>query len=783
MAKPKSKQPSPQTALTRGQGAALFPLAALFFLVVCLCSSSTIKVMAMLLLIGGLATVFLCFSSLRDRVTPPWIALTLVVVMDGVSTLYAASGKFALYEFLKVLAAFCCGLLLLAWTPGRGVQAGRRAASILEGCAALASLFSIDLLSTRLFSGPLLSLLGRVSSDYADLIPVEIGVRMNSLFENPNVFAGCAGIGVLLALGLAVSSPGRLERRVHLLCLFLNSLGFVLAFSMGATATILPAFLVLLALERKERRGGLLLLMAETLVLTIAAAVPISMTGLEAWKGVQPIPLLCALAGFAALCASDALLDRRLAPWLNGQGGRKALLLLAALLALFAAFAALAFHLSGPAGLQAGETLRRAAYPAPGAYALSADADGPVSVTVESQNQRDTMMHTSTILYEGPLSGGTFTVPEDSIVVYFNLRAQEDVRLDAVTYAGSGGTGALRLRYLLLPEHIANRLQGLFANQNAIQRLVFFADGLKLFQRSPVFGLGLGAFENGIRSVQSFDYETKYAHNHYIQTLAETGVVGLTLFVGLLAVSAAAVWKARRKPESHPLLPALGGALVFVAAHAAVEVVFSFYAYLPMAFGVFALISLCGGGALPLPGGRGTGNGVVLTTAALMAAFGVLLGCNMAARGKVARQPTFSDLTEAVKLDRFEWADYMLTYVTGAAEWYDSHPEIASQADAYADRLSRVDSNTIPLYLAEYYFRTGRPEQGFAQAERYVDYVASDPEAWEQVFALLARYEEDTPDYRAGVRRVAGKLLEWNEAHLGGIALDAETQAWLDALG
>ena len=139
MAKSKSKQTSPQTALTRGQGAALFPLAALFFLVVCLCSSSTIKVMAMLLLIGGLATVFLCFSSLRDRVTPPWIALTLVVVMDGVSTLYAASGKFALYEFLKVLAAFCCGLLLLAWTPGRGVQAGRRAASILEGCAALAS--------------------------------------------------------------------------------------------------------------------------------------------------------------------------------------------------------------------------------------------------------------------------------------------------------------------------------------------------------------------------------------------------------------------------------------------------------------------------------------------------------------------------------------------------------------------------------------------------------------------------------------------------------------------
>ena len=129
---------------------------------------------------------------------------------------------------------------------------------------------------------------------------------MTSMFTNPNVFAGCVGLGALLSLGLVVSSAGR-ERTVHLICLYINALSFLLAFSMGASGMIALAFLAYLLLERPERRAQLLLLMVETLVLSVAAAFLISLTSFTAWTGFRPVPLLCVIAGAALLCLLDRL--------------------------------------------------------------------------------------------------------------------------------------------------------------------------------------------------------------------------------------------------------------------------------------------------------------------------------------------------------------------------------------------------------------------------------------------------------------------------------------------
>lgn len=772
----------PDSAQQRAGAAMLLNICALLFLgAVCLTSASTVKMAVLTLTALTLASVFLFFSKLRGRIGAPLLLLAAVVVMDGVSTLYAVSGKFALYEFLKVLAAFCLALLLLAYAPGK--DTGRWIAKVLSGASAIAGLVSIDLLSTRLFSGLVLKVLAVFTPDYGDLAGVEAGVRMTSLFGNPNVFAGIAGLGVLLSLGLAASSKAGAERTAQTAILYINSLAFLLAFSMGASGSIAVAFAAFLLLTRKERRTGLLILMAETLVSTVLAAAVISMTSFQPWKGIQPVPALCTVLGAAALCALDRAFGLRLTRLLEQR--RKAVPVLgAALLAALAVFVLATYHLTGPAALEAGGTLRRAAYPDPGAYSLSVESDRPLDLTVESQDQRETMMHTSTVLYSGPASDAAFDVPEGSLVVYFNFAAPEGADIRSAAYAGENGTGRIPLGYKLLPGFIANRLQGLWANENAIQRFVFFADGLKLFLRSPVIGLGMGAFENGVKSVQSFSYATKYAHNHYIQTLAETGVIGLFLFLLLLGGCTAAVVLDRKRAENmYPLTPALGAALVFMACHAATEVVFSTHPYLPMAFGVFALISLCCADALPRPALGVKGQTVsLLTMSVLMVIYAVLLVCNLHAGAVAEAGNSFEALDEAIALDRFEWADYALSYVDSVSG-QDVGEDILSRADKYARRLAELDSNTVPIHLAGYYFQTGRTEEAVAMVEKYVGYVSSDAAAWQQAFDLLMRFEEDSDAYRAGVRRTAEMLAQWNAENMEEITVNAEAQALIARAG
>ena len=773
-------QSGPAAALLRLRHSEIL-WAAIFFPAVCLASLSTIRATTLVAAVVLTITAVCGFRQLRDRITLPLLAVLLFVLACGISTTYAQSGKFALQEFLKVLFSFCAAVTLLTAAPKDSTQGGRWLAAILSGGAALFSLVSIDLLSTHLISTPIISFLKLFSNDYSYLGIVEAGTRMTSLIDKPNVYAGIAGIGVLLGLGLASTEDAGWRKYFHLCCLFVNALGFVLAFSMGASGIIAAAFLLFLLLEQKSRRGGLLVLMAETLLFTLLAVVPISMTSFDAWDGFQPIPLLCTMLGAALLCLTHGSLGRKASEKLASKGN-VVLALIGVILLAAVLVGIIAYSLTGAAELAQGSSLRRSVYPEGGNYTVSASFTGTVDVTVTSQNRQDTMMHTSTTLYQGDLANAAFTVPEDSLVVYLNFSATSDALLEQVTLQGGGKDISVPLNYTLLPDFISNRLQGLFANQNAIQRTVFFEDGLKLFSRSPIIGLGMGAYENGLRSVQSFAYDTKYAHNHYIQVLAETGIVGLILFLGTLLTAAFALLRARKQETPHLLLPALGAALVFMAGHAAVEVTFSIYAFLPFAFGLFALISLCTGESLPSRWlSRKARTIVIAVTAVLLSIFSFFLVQNMRAKAMVSDgQVTFNDLIAAASIDKFEWADYALSFVASTPA--DADPFTLQMADDYAARLSQLNSNSVPRYLIQYYLKTGQITKGLSMAYKYVDFVAVSPDAWQSTFDYLMLYQQNTEEFRAGVLALAQKLEDWNAVNMGTIELDADAQAFIKSM-
>lgn len=662
-----------------------------------------------------------------------------------------------------------CAAYLLTLLPERAV------ATILAAAAALIGLLSLDHLSIRLLSGPFLTFLSRFTTVFDGVAGVEAQVRVTSLFNMPNVFGGCMGLGVLLSLSLAMSAGEKQERRLALVLLYGNSLGFLLAFSMGATASIAGGFLVYILLERKEKRGSLLVLMAMTLVTVVPGLIPVSMTVLDGWQGFRPMPLLCVGAGSALLCAGDYFLSQRLTACLCRM--EKGILRLGgAMIAAGVIFVAAACLLTGGSGLAQGESLRRAVYPAAGEYTLTAAYRGDVSVTVESQNRQETMMHTSTVLYEGDLSGAAFTVPQDCLVVYLNFTAGSEAALERVALEGAGDSYGVPLDYPLLPDYIANRLQGFFANQNAIQRQVFFADGWELFTQSPLLGHGLGAFETAAFRVQRFYYETKYVHNHYIQTLLETGVPGLVLFVGLLTVSAVAILLSRKRGRFHPFLPGLGALVVYMAVHACVDVVFSVGYYLPLAFGVFALVGLCCGDGMILPKTIRTAS---LTAAGvLLVSFAVLLGCNLCAAQIGHNAKTLADFQKAERLDPFEWTDYAVSYVANAPA--QGSKEVLATAEDYVNLLDKEQSNNIHYHLAKFCFQTGQMQRGMEMARKQAIATASSSRWWNAIFVLLYEYDDGSEVFRAGVQALVELMDQWNRENMGSIVLDEAVQSYVD---
>lgn len=71
-------------------------------------------------------------------------------------------------------------------------------------------------------------------------------------------------------------------------------------------------------------------------------------------------------------------------------------------------------------------------------------------------------------------------------------------------------------------------------------RLQIARDTMRLFQAHPIGGVGLGAFEIAYTPYQTVitEHPIDFAHNDYMQLLAETGVAGLVIMLGGLGIFA-----------------------------------------------------------------------------------------------------------------------------------------------------------------------------------------------------------------------------------------------------
>jgi len=89
----------------------------------------------------------------------------------------------------------------------------------------------------------------------------------------------------------------------------------------------------------------------------------------------------------------------------------------------------------------------------------------------------------------------------------------------------------------LLPENIQNRIENINLNQHSVlERGTFYQDALKLWKDYPVFGAGGGAWQSLYEKYQNNPYTSRQAHNFFLQTLVEVGLVGTLMLLFIIGV-------------------------------------------------------------------------------------------------------------------------------------------------------------------------------------------------------------------------------------------------------
>lgn len=723
-------------------------------------------------------------SRFEQRLSVPVLGLLGFAVIYGAAAIYTPFGVSGMKEFYKLLAAFSLAVILLARFERKHVP------GLLWGGASVSTviaLISLDMSCGQVLFGPFNALMNALGTDYTSALPEYFSARVNGLYNDANVTACLFSLALFAALYLLKNSTCVWRRLAASLLAGINAVSLLLTGSRGALLCFAAACLVWLAAEWVNR-VGLFLLLVETALAMVAAAAPASSM---VTNGDETSVVLCLLSGLI-LFALDVLAVQRLEPVLSAHK-KAALAAVGAVAVICAAYGVAAMTVKGPYTFDStGLVIRQVDFPA-GTYTLTAPVDENIRVTLQGQTAYETLQGQYETLYDS-ISGETgFTVPEDLVMVRWLLYAPEGTVVECIELSDGQ---RFQLGYPLLPGFIADRLLQGMGNSFTL-RVEFDKDAWKIFSTAPIFGRGLGSTENVTRSVQSFQYESKYAHNHLLQTLADTGLVG-TVFALAFVLGAAWLCLQAVRKEKDGLAAALLAAWVMMNLHSLMEINFSVrgfkcFAYMLLVLPVllYARPLLAGETAKARKQMKTVGILVTVLYALYLAVFGGLLESARMTDRKAENFQT-SDVYEyldflrgCVRGNVFDHDTYQRSYVANAVQLDDR----AYNGDMlkYVKRLRSSGTYENDSVLTRYYYLPRQEwDELFACSLEGIHQVRSSPDGWnlqmdfyrEEV--LPAMGADNVSAFVDGVLALGDALDAMNaEGRLETVALNETNQAFL----
>ena len=728
-------------------------------------------------------------ARIRARLTVPLIGLLGFAMVYGAAAIYSPFGETAMAEFYKFFAALALAVILLARYDREDVP------GLLWGgtsVSAVIALISLDMSCGQLIFGVFNSLMNVLGTDYTSALPEYFAARVNGLYNDANVTACLFALAVFTSAYLLRSADRPWKRFAAAMLAGVNVVSLLLTGSRGALLCFGVSCLIWLLLERLDRMG-LLILLVETAVSMAAAGIPASAMVSQGAETAVPVCLL----GGVMLFGLDSLLGRRLAPVLFAH--KKAAVTAAAVLcAVVLGVGTVMVSHTGPYTFSAdGQEMN---YVLPegltGDVTISGDADGDFQTVIYSQTIVQRYRSGGVTLYEGPLSQCAFTVPEDAAEVHIRITGNAGQTLRSLTLNGST---ALTVNRPWLPEVLASRLLSdrLFGGNSSFMREEYVRDSLTLFTQKPVLGYGLGSTENLYRSVQRFAYESKYAHNHLLQTMTDTGAVGAAFALCFVLGAAWLCLKAIRK-DKDSLAAALLAAWVMMNLHSLMEINFSVrgfkcFAYVLLVLPVLLWAERPAGETVRARKQTKTAGILVAVLYALyLAVFGGLLESARIVDKQAAEFQT-SDVTEYlstlqsyVRRNVFDHDYYARSYVATAVQLNDSRWNGAMLK--YVNELRASGTYENDSALARYYYLPREKwDDVFACSLEGIRQVRSSPDGWNyqmdfyRTELLPAMGADNVSRFLSGVLELGDALDAMNaEGRMEEVSLNEENQAFLN---
>lgn len=661
------------------------------------------------------------------RLGLPVLGLLAFAVIYGAAAIYSPFGASAMAELYKFLTAFSLSVILLARYDKEdvpGLMWGGSAVSAVIGLLCV----DMECAGQTLFA-PFNALMNWLGADYASALAEYATSRVNGLYNDANVSAALFSVAAILSLYLLKREACQWKRLAAAILAAVNAIGILISGSRGALLCFAFSCLVWLVAERTDRMR-LLLLLIEAAMVTVGFGITVSIL----YSNSSELALLVMPAGGVVLFGLDTLLGRRLAAVFS-RHKKAAVVCFGGLCILLAGYLTAALTVTGGYTFRSEPYFTTTAPAVPGNYTLSGDWAGEdLSIQVMSEEGE-----TSEKLYEGALADCAYTVPAGAEKVFIRLFGSvgDEIR----SLALSDGT-ELTLNYPLLPRAISARLTGgsLLAGSSFTLRVEFDKDAWKIFCTGPVFGRGLGSTENLTRSVQTFQYASKYAHNHLLQTMADTGIVGAAFALCFMLGSAWLCLKAVREKKD-ALAAALLAAWVMMNLHSLMEINFSVRAFRCFAYMVLVLPVLLwaerpeGDAARARKQAKTAGILVAVLYALYLAVFGGLLESARMADRQAENFQT-SDVTEYlstlqsyVSRNVFDHDYYARSYVALAVQLNDTR--LNGVMLKYVDELRASGTYENESALARYYYLPrAKWDDLFDCSLAGIRQVRSSPDGW-----------------------------------------------------